>query len=369
MSTMPITAALMVGVRPSSGPLIPVIGDSTAHLAYELYVTNFSKKPVRINSLTIRSAGGAPFESAVTGDELKSWFIRAGTSRQSPQDPVLAPGASGVIFVFLNFAARETPARLSSAIVVEADGDSKSTQTIPLDDLVVAKTGAAVIDSPLAGDHWQAANGPSNTSLHRRAVIVFNGQPRVPERYAIDWVKLGDDGNTFTGDEHKNSSYHCYDVPVTAAADGQIVSASDGMPENAPHSDKMAVEMRADNLAGNNIVEDIGGGNYVGYAHLRPGTITVKQGDKVNGGQVLGKLGNTGNSTEPHLHLQICNAPSFLMCDGVPMEFKQMSVTKYKIDKRGEMPIRLVAGETQAVSDQEPMEDELVTFPASNVAK
>ena len=118
MSSMPITAALMVGVRPSSGPLIPVIGDSTAHLAYELYVTNFSKKPVRINSLTIRSAGGAPFESAVTGDELKSWFIRTGTSRQSPQDPVLAPGASGVIFVFLNFATQQGPARLSSAIVV-----------------------------------------------------------------------------------------------------------------------------------------------------------------------------------------------------------------------------------------------------------
>jgi hypothetical protein len=362
MSSIPITSALMVGVRPSSGPLVPVIGDGTAHLAYELYLSNFARKPVRIDSLAIRGVGGAPFESILGQDELKSSFIRAGGARQPPQDPVLPPGTGGVIFVFLNFATQQAPARLSSTMVVEADGDSKSAQTIPLDELEIEKTRAAAMDSPLAGDHWEAANGPSNTSLHRRAIIVMNGQPRVPERYAIDWIKLGDDGNSFTGDEHKNTSYHCYDVPVTAAADGRVVSVVDGMPENVPHSDKMAVEMRADNLAGNDVVEDIGGGRYVGYAHLRPGTVAVKAGDQVRSGQLLGKLGNTGNSTEPHLHLQICNGPSFLICEGLPMEFKQMSVTKYKIDRRGETPIRLVPAETKAVADQEPMEDELVTF-------
>ena len=194
---------------------------------------------------------------------------------------------------------------------------------------------------------------------------MINGQPRLPERYAIDWIKLGDDGNSFTGDEHMNTSYHCYDVPVTAAADGRVVSVVDGMPENVPHSDKMAVEMRADNLAGNDVVEDIGGGRYVGYAHLRPGTVAVKAGDQVVAGN-YGKLGNTGNSTEPHLHLQICNGPSFLICEGLPMEFKQMSVTKYKIDRRGETPIKLEVEGTHDVSGEGPMEDELASFPATN---
>jgi murein DD-endopeptidase MepM/ murein hydrolase activator NlpD len=69
----------------------------------------------------------------------------------------------------------------------------------------------------------------------------------------------------------------------------------------------------------------------VGYAHIIPGTITVKAGEQVHRGQVLGRLGNSGNSSEPHLHLQVCDAPSFLICEGVPMEFKRMSLTKYHI--------------------------------------
>ena len=89
-----------------------------------------------------------------------------------------------------------------------------------------------------SGDRWQAANGPSNTSLHRRAVIVLDGKAKSPERYAIDWIKLGDDGNTFSGDEHQNSSYHAYDLPITAVADGRVVEALDGVAENIPHSEQ-----------------------------------------------------------------------------------------------------------------------------------
>ncbi len=104
---------------------------------------------------------------------------------------------------------------------------------------------------------------------------------------------------------------------------------------------KLAVTMNARQHGGQSLVEDIGGGLYVGYAHLIPGTITVKAGEQVHRGQVLGRLGNSGNSTEPHLHLQVCNAPSFLICEGVPMEFQRMSLTKYRIQKRGETPVKL----------------------------
>ena len=365
-ASLPIQRIVLMSATPSLGPLIPFIGDSTAHLAYELYLSNFGKKPVRIIGLRVHGSAGASFDTTVEGDPLKASFIALGSADHlKPQDPVLPPGATAMLFVFLNFGSRETPSTIDNSLVVEPDGEAADVQLIPLSALHVQKPSAApTIDTPLAGDRWQAANGPSNTSLHRRAVIVLDGKAKSPERYAIDWIKLGADGNTFSGDEHQNSSYHAYDVPIMAVADGRVVEALDGIAENIPHSDKLAVEMTPAVMAGNNIVEDIGGGHYVGYAHFRPGTITVKKGDPIHAGQVLGKLGNSGNSTEPHLHIQICDGPSFLACNGVPMQFKNMMLSKYNIEKKGETPIHLSIDDApQAVTGQEPMEDELVTFP------
>jgi hypothetical protein len=366
-SSLQLESVMLVGGWPSAGPLIPVIGDATAHLAYEFYLTNYGKKPARIVSLRVRGIGGAAFASAIEGDALKSSFTPAAPqSRLVAYDPVLAPGASGVLYVFLNFSGRETPRRLENSLVVEADGDPQNAQRIVLGELAIRKTGAALIDQPFSGDRWLAANGPSNTSLHRRAVIVLNGKPRVPERYAIDFIKLGDDGNSYSGDQYRNSSYHAYDVPILAVADGKIVTVKDGLPENVPHTNKLAVAMTLVNVAGNHVVEEIVGGLYAGYAHFIPGTITVKAGAQVRRGQILGRLGNSGNSSEPHLHLQLCDAPSFLICEGVPMEFKRMSLTKYRIHKRGETPLKLTLEGTHEVSGEEPMEDELVNFPAAN---
>ena len=136
------------------------------------------------------------------------------------------------------------PTTLDNSLIVEPDGVAADLQLIPLSALHVQKPSAApTIDAPLTGDRWQAANGPSNTSLHRRAVIVLIGKAKSPERYAIDWIKLGDDGNTFSGDEHLNSSYHAYNVAIAAVADGRVVEALDGIAENVPHSDKLAMEM------------------------------------------------------------------------------------------------------------------------------
>ncbi len=365
-SSLPFQQVILMSATPSLGPLIPFIGDGTAHLAYELYLSNYNRKPVRVVALRISGSGGDVFEKTVEGNALKGLYIAAGSAdREKPQDPVLAPGATGIIYIFLDFASREAPARLSNTLVVEVDGDVSNAQLIPLDALEVqAPSTAPTVDAPFAGDRWQAANGPSNTSLHRRAVIVLNGKAKSPERYAIDWIKLGDDGNTFTGDEHQNASYHAYDVPITAVADGRAVNVLDGIPENTPHREQMAITMTPASAPGNNIVEDIGGGRYVGYAHFRPGTIAVKTGDTIHRGQVLGKLGNSGNSTEPHLHIQICDGPSFLECNGLPMQFKAMTLSKYHVEKKGETPIRLsIDGAPRAITGAEPMEDELVTFP------
>ncbi len=365
-SSLPIQRIVLMTATPSSSPRIPFIGDGTAHLAYELYVSNFGKAPARLVALRVHGTGSPAFESTIGGDALKgSFIVISSKDHMKPHDPVLTPGEEGIVFVFLNFGSRETPAEIANSLVVEPDGSPSDAQVIALASLPIEKPAMAPnVSAPFSGDRWQAANGPSNTSTHRRSVIVLGGQARSPERYAIDWIKLGEDGNTFSGDEFQNSSYHAYDTPVTAVSDGRAITVVDGIPENVPHRNKLAVELSLANIAGNNVVEDIGDGHYVGYAHFRPGTITVKTGDAIKRGQVIGKLGNSGNSSEPHLHIQICDGPSFLICNGVPMRYRDMMMSKYSIEKQGEKPIRLtIDGAPHTVTDQEPMEDELVTFP------
>jgi hypothetical protein len=70
-------------------------------------------------------------------------------------------------------------------------------------------------------------------------------------------------------------------------------------------------------LVGEAVILDHGNGEYSLYAHLKPGSVTVKAGDRVRSGQTVGRLGSSGNSTEPHLHFQVCDAPSAVSCAGI----------------------------------------------------
>ena len=100
-ASLPIQRIVLMSATPSLGPLVPFIGDGTAHLAYELYLSNFGKNPVRIVGLRVHGSGGVPFDTTVEGDPLKASFIALGSADHlKPQDPVLAPGAAAMLFVF-----------------------------------------------------------------------------------------------------------------------------------------------------------------------------------------------------------------------------------------------------------------------------
>jgi murein DD-endopeptidase MepM/ murein hydrolase activator NlpD len=143
--------------------------------------------------------------------------------------------------------------------------------------------------------------------------------------------------------------------------DGKIVEVKDGIAENVPNSGKLAVAMTSDTIAGNHVIEDLGDGRYAAYAHLRPGTLKVKVGDTVHAGDVIGHLGNTGNSSEPHLHFQVCDAPSFFESEGIPFAIDKFTREDFKIDN-AKGRAALVVKSSRPVTREEPMEDELDTF-------
>jgi hypothetical protein len=116
---------------------------------------------------------------------------------------------------------------------------------------------------------------------------------------------------------------------------GAVTELLDGIPENVPHSGRIAIDVNFLTAGGNHVVIYIGYGLYAFYAHMQPGTIRVKVGDHVGPGEIIGRIGNSGNSTEPHLHEHIVNRPSFLAGQGVPYEFAHFEASG---------PVDLVAG-------------------------
>ena len=284
-------------------------------LTYEIHLTNFDRKELRWTSLEITDvASGASLQ--VVGDSALSRDLsRPGlgallfAKRQS-----IAGGLRAVLFLTVALPAGTRPAALRHRLTFS---DSVGARTLTLPDLSVTRD-AAVLGPPLRGGPWLAANGPSNGSGHRRALIPLDGAPVIAQRFAIDYVLVDTAFNTHTGDARDNTKYYAHDLDVLAVADGKVVAVKDGIPENIPGAESRAVPITLETVGGNHVILDIGGGRFAFYAHVRPGSLRVTVGDRVRRGEVLAKLGNSGNSTEPHLHFHLADASAPLASEGIP---------------------------------------------------
>jgi hypothetical protein len=134
------------------------------------------------------------------------------------------------------------------------------------------------------------------------------------QRFAYDLL-VARDGSTHTGDGARNEQYHCFGQPILAPADGRVILAVDGIADNVPG------QMNAPQVAGNHVILDHGTGEYSVLAHLRNGSVAVRTGDRVARGQRLGECGNSGNSSEPHLHYQLQDGPEMGPSAGLPAQF------------------------------------------------
>jgi murein DD-endopeptidase MepM/ murein hydrolase activator NlpD len=153
--------------------------------------------------------------------------------------------------------------------------------------------------------------------------LDVNGHVTHPDqRRAADLEALGPDGTSHRGDGKKNEDYYAYGQDVLAVADGTVVTAIDGVPDNAPGSTNPYM------APGNCVIVKHEGSLYSVYDHLRPGKLRVKVGAKVKQGVVLGSSGNSGNSTQPHLHVQLQDGPLPEASWGVEPVFKDVTVTR-----------------------------------------
>jgi len=310
-------------------PLTPslVAGDGKRHLAYEVHVTNFGVADLRLRSLQVVDADRETTLLEYTGEELQGNIRRIGVAPNSGADLTLLPGgARTVVFLWVTLANdAPAPLELRHRLVIATVRDGDSTETTADSPSLPLAAPPVTIGPPLRGSDWLAANGPSNTSGHRRALIPVDGAARIAQRFAIDWVQVVD-GSTNSGDPKDNSTYHAWGSEALAVADGAVASVKDGIPENVPGLNSRAVPITLETVGGNYVILDIGGGHFAFYAHLQPGTLRVAPGDHVRRGDVLGLVGNSGNSTEPHLHFHVANGNSPLGAEGIPYELDLFDV-------------------------------------------
>lgn len=327
--------------------------ENGSFLAYEVHVTSFIAQPITMKKLDVMSASGDRRVLFSLGDSaLMRAVTRPGMAPAGAAERLKVNGGTrAVIFVWVPLEASGAPASIQHRLTIEqTTGDSVRTQQ--LDGPVIPVTAQAVaIGPPLRGGVWLTANGPDNNSGHRRALIPIAGTPAIAQRFAIDFVRLDEGGKTFKGDSLKNESYYAEGNDALAVANGTVVEVKDSIPENVPGINSRAVPITLETVGGNHVVIDIGGGHYAFYAHLKPGSLTVKLGDKVKRGQVIGLVGNTGNSTEPHLHFHISDGVSPLGSEGLPYRMDSFEILGHcttfsmgcqrsaPVTRKGEVPL------------------------------
>jgi len=290
------------------------------YLVYELQLRNHSEDTLHVDALEVLrpTPSGSERLLKISGDTLSDQMsLIGGGSIDSTR--ALEAGRSMTVFLCVAFNEdKQVPERLLHRIDLEgavAQGPEIGTQNGVL----------KVLSSPVRGTHWLADNGLALDRHHRPGVFVAGGVAQISRRYAIDW-KRSVDGSLQAGDPLDVHSYHAYSEPVFAVADATVVQARDGFPDNVPRTPAgftPAVPLSMDSLAGNTVVLDLGDGQFAHYAHLQPGTVIVKAGQRVRRGDPLAKIGNSGDARWPHLHFQLATGPGVMSSEGVPFAIDQ----------------------------------------------
>ncbi|MCT7658905.1 M23 family metallopeptidase [Mycobacterium deserti] len=302
-----------------AAPVAVPATDGKTHLAYELRLTNVMSHDVTLTSVTVTDRDIVLLNLA--GDRLTPWTRVLGTPT-----PARKIGAAQTAIVWLDVALEngvQVPTTLTHAVALSNSQPQPplfpAAQTIDVAPVDVQKRQPVAISPPLKGPNWVDGDGCCDTSAHRTALNPINGSLWGAERFAIDYVQLRPDGRLVNGPAATPESYAYFGADIHAVSDGPVVSVREGLPEQPPGRNPTGLPL--DQYAGNHVVQDLGDGNYALYAHIKTGTVKVQPGDQLTSGQVLGNVGNTGNTTAPHLHFHVMSTPDPLRSDGLPFVF------------------------------------------------
>jgi hypothetical protein len=295
---------------------IPFRVNGNTTLVFELFIENNSREKWQLVRVEILNECNGLTIETWDQNKVKANIRYLNQTYRPAESEELLPERIGLVFFWLSFEpSDETPTHLSHRLTLTSELGEQRVERV---DIHVQTRKPLVIEPPLRGERWLAAEAASNTTGHRRTPLYIDGAPYFAQRYAVDWLQFGPDWKLFKGAPEMNENWYCYGAEIHAVADGLVIEIQEGIIENVPLSEKMAVEINLQSAPGNYVLIDHGGDNFALYAHMLPGSISVKEGEQVKAGQVIGNLGNSGNSGAPHLHFHIGHRKSPLGTHGVP---------------------------------------------------
>ena len=314
-------AGAPVEARVPVQPIAFAGSDGLAHLGYELYLTNYYKSTgaLRLERVEVFGDDGPTPLLRHNGDDLRDWVVHPGDRSRSAGDRSIQGGMGAVIYLWVTLKPGvPVPASVRHRLVLVSEkGAEEILDGAPVS---VRRAGPVVFGPPIRGGIWLAHEGPGNPKSHHwGSQLALNGRVTIPQRFAIDLIGLDPAGSAVKGDfkTSANEDWTGFGAEVLAVADGVVRGAHDGSSDNPPLAALAPPEDISTSLYGNHVVLDLGTNLFVHYAHLQRNSVTVKIGDRVRRGQVLGRVGSSGNSNAAHLHLQLADAATF-QAEGLP---------------------------------------------------
>jgi hypothetical protein len=297
-----------------SAPRTAYGADDRRHLVYELRVANPTASEIKLSTVHVIDADtGRPLLSLEPDDIAKRFSIGG---RRGAESTDLGVGQFGVLFVHVPLeAGAPIPKSIAHQVTAQLVQRGLSI-TMTVAQTPVEDPPPVILGPPLIGNGYVAGDGCCDSVRHVRALLPLNGHFALAQRFAIDWEQVNAENRLVSGNTRALPSYTIFGKEVIAVADGTVVAMRNDLPEQVPG--KLPQNLPVEEADGNFVVLDIGGGAYVLYAHMQPGSVRVPVGAKVRRGQLVGKVGNTGNSQAPHLHLHVMDGPSPLLSNGVP---------------------------------------------------
>jgi Peptidase family M23 len=311
-------------------PRLAYGSDGQRHLVYELRLANPTPAAINLMKIDVIDAATQKTLLEVKLPDIGKRFSIGG--RRGAEAASLAVGQFGVLFVHVPLAAS---ANVPRAIAHRVNGllllQPAKEFTITVGETPVIDANPVILGPPLIGKGYLAGDGCCDTIRHVRALLPLNGRFTLAQRFAIDWEQADDQNLLVNGDRSNVRNYTIYGKDVIAVADGTVVATRNDLPDQPPG--KLPDGLPIDEADGNFVVLDIGNGAFALYAHMQKGSVKVAAGNKVKSGNLLGKVGNTGNTSAPHLHFHVMDGPSPLLSNGIPYIINHFKMTA--IDKAG----------------------------------
>ena len=304
--------------------------DGRFHIAYELVLTNAEPFALDVERVDVRDAKTHRVLLSLAGPDLVSRMNPVGDPPADvppdrppplPSATLLAPSGSSVVWLDVPVQRKaDLPADLEHLIVSSAR-PSPGSEPIQIPSLVgrvaVGAQAPLELGPPVRGGLWVAAEGCCDEPTHhRRGLLAIDGDQVVPQRFAIDWIKLDERHRAWVGDPAKLSSYFSYGEPLIAAADGTVVVARDGAADAPPPDDPPPPSLAG--LPGNHVILRVAPGIYLSYGHMRPGSVGSAS-ESTSAGAGCWESSATAAHRPPHTSTSRCRSGASSFTDGLPL--------------------------------------------------